>query len=70
MLPERVASLARTGKKAEAADAIKKALAATPAINDAILPRLAMASRQHNLGLEAECYEALDCGTGRRPRSR
>jgi tetratricopeptide (TPR) repeat protein len=62
VLPERVASLARTGKKAEAADAIKKALATTPPPSEAILPRLAMMSRLHNLGLEAECYAALERG--------
>jgi lipopolysaccharide biosynthesis regulator YciM len=62
VLPERVASLARTGKKADATDAIKKALAATPAPAPAVLNRLAAASRTYKLGMEGACYDALGRG--------
>ncbi len=59
-MPERVAWLARSKKKPEAIAAANRALSATPVPPDSILYRLAAVSRFYDLGLDAECYKAIE----------
>jgi tetratricopeptide (TPR) repeat protein len=64
VLPERAALMARAGKSKEAGEAIKTALGASPAPSDGVLQRLAAMSRIYKLGLEAQCYDAIEARGG------
>jgi tetratricopeptide (TPR) repeat protein len=67
VLPERVAILARAKKKTEAVEAVKKALSAATPPTNVVLQRLASVSRVYELGLENQCYQALEKTGGATP---